>query len=255
MKSAFENQPKELTSEEKFKLAKERHPDPRSIRDEAIHEVSELKPVQDWLKDRAEIMADRSGTNEAVENFEDEEIKIVDVGGGKGHIMQKIIEDNPDKEIKTAEIDLSDYASRKVSESKEGEKMNPVFGEGENMPIKDKSVEMAMAYFTFQELDNSQQREILEEMKRIIKDNGRIVIVDEPSQEEKPEGIIARSKNILRNLKVSKFNLHSEDEWKGFFEDNELEVESSALFGDDEENKKEQFISYVLKKAKEKIEE
>jgi len=200
-------------------------------------------------------MADRSGTNEVIENFAGEEIKIVDIGGGKGHIMQEAIKDNPDKEIKTAEIDLSDYASRKVSESDEGKKMNSVFGEGEKMPIKDKSVEMATAYFTFQELDDGQQDKILKEMKGIIKDEGKIVIIDEPSQEEKPGGIIARSKNILRNLKVSKFNLHSEDEWRKFFEDNELEVESSVLFGDDEENKKEQFISFVLKKAEEKVEE
>ncbi|NOQ68021.1 hypothetical protein GQ568_01105, partial [Patescibacteria group bacterium] len=47
----------------------------------------------------------------------------------------------------------------------------------------------------------------------------------------------------------------SEEEWNKFFEDNELEVESSTIFGDDEKNEKEQFISFVLKKAEERIEE
>ena len=75
MKNTFESQQEELTSEEKFNLAKERHPDPRSIGDKATHEVSELKPVQNWLEDRAEIMVDRSGTNEVIENFDSEEIK------------------------------------------------------------------------------------------------------------------------------------------------------------------------------------
>lgn len=242
-------------SEKMFNLARERHPDPMSTKDRAIHEVSELKPVQDWLKDRAEIMINESKTNETIENFDDEKIRIADIGGGKGHFMQEAIKDNPNKEIETVEIDLSDYASKKVSKSEEGEKMSSVFGDGENMPIKGKSVEMATAYFTFQELDDNQQSEVLEEMKRIIKDNGRIIIVDEPSQEEKAEGVMARSKNILRNLKISKFNLHSDEKWRKFFKDNELEVESSTVFGDDEENKKEQFISYVLKKAKEEIEE
>ena len=55
-------------------------------------------------------------------------------------------------------------------------------------------------------------------------------------------------------MKISKFNLRSEEEWGKFFKDNELEVEDSKIFGDDEENKKEQFISFVLKKAEEKIE-
>jgi len=243
-------------SRERFELAKNRHPDPRLLRDKITHKASELEPVQDWLKDRAELMVKRSRVKDVVEKFSGKEkIRIVDIGGGEGHMMQEVIKSNPDKEIKTVGIDLSDYASRKVSESDEGEKMDSVFGDGENMPIKDKSIEMATAYFTFQELDDNQQSEILEQMRKIIKDDGRIIIVDEISQEEKAEGIIARSKNILRNLKVSKFNLHNEDEWRKFFEDNELEVESSTIFGDDEENKKEQFISFVLKKAEEKVEE
>ncbi|NOQ67986.1 methyltransferase domain-containing protein, partial [Patescibacteria group bacterium] len=203
MNNKFEIQPEKLTFEEKFNLAKKNHPDPRSIKDRATHEVSELKPVQNWLEDRAEMIVDRSETNRVVEDVDGEEIKIVDVGGGKGQIMQEVIKDNPDKEIKTVGIDLSDYASKKVSESGEGKKMDSVFGKGENMPIKDKSVEIATAYFTFQELDDNQQGEILKEMRRIIKDNGRIVIVDELSQEEKTGEIVARSKNILRNLKIS----------------------------------------------------
>ncbi len=250
----FENQPGKETSEENFKLAKKRRPDPRSIKDRITHKVSELKPVQDWLENRAELMVEKSEVNNIVESFNNEEkIRIVDIGGGKGHIMQEVIKDNPSKEIKTVEIDLSDYASKKVSESDEWGKMNSVFGEGKNMPIKNKSVEIATAYFTFQELDNDQQSEILEEMKRIIKDNGRIIIVDEPFQEEKSEGVMARGKNIFRNLKISKFNLHSEEEWKKFFEENGLEVEDSKIFGDDEKNEKQQFISFILKKAEEKV--
>lgn len=264
MKNPFESIPNqeikpevEFTKEERIK-ARKRHPNPRSIikgpieempgriRNKIDHRLGDSN--QNWLEKRAEIMADRSGANEVIENFGSEEIRIVDVGGGKGHIMREIIKSNPDKEIKIAEIDLSDYASEKVSESKEGEKMDSVFGEGENMPIKDKSVEIAAAYFTFQELDNDQQNEILEEIKRVIKDNGRIIIVDEPPQ-EKQKGVVARSKNILRNLKVSKFNLHSDEEWKKFFEENGLEVENFRIFGDDKENEKKQFISYVLKKA------
>ena len=252
MKNTFESQPEKLTSEEEFDLAKKRHPDPTSLKDKVAHEVSEIEPVQNWLKDRAQLMVERSGINDVVEKFSDEEkIKIVDIGGGKGHIMQEVAEANSDKEIKTVGIDLSDYASKKVSKSDEEKKMDSVFGEGENMPIKNKSVEIATAYFTFQELDDDQQSEILEEMKRIIKDNGRIIIVDELSQEKKSEGIIAHGKNILRNVKISKFNLRSGEEWEKFFEDNKLEVESSTIFGDDEENKKEQFIFFVLKKIEE----
>ena len=242
MENPFEKvQPEELTSEEKLELAKERHPNPMSAKDKIIHKVSETELVQSWLEDRAEMIVERSGVNEVVKEMGDD-VTVVDVGGGKQHIEREIIETNPDKKIEAVGVDVSDYASKEV-----GEKVESVFGAGENLPIKNESVEIATAYFTFQELNDNQQREVLKEMKRIIKEDGRIVITDELPQ----EGVAACAKNILLNLKVSKFNIRSDKEWRKFFKENGLEVESSQIFGEDEENKKEQFISYVLKKVEE----
>ena len=248
MRNSFEKMPsEELTSEEKFELAKKRHPNQMSAKDKMVHGVSEAGPVQNWLEDRAEMMVERSGINEVIEEI-DGDVMIVEVGGGKGHIGEETAEANPDKEIKTVGVDISDYASGRISESG---RVESVFGRGENLPIKNESVEIATAYFTFQELNDNQQKDVLEEMKRIIKENGRIVVTDELPQEETSEGVVARAKNILRNIKMSKFNIHNDEEWRRFFEDNDLEVESSVIFGEDKENKKEQFISYVLKKAEE----
>ena len=200
-----------LTSEEKLEEVKEGHSDPMSAKDKIIHKVSEAGPVQNWLEDRAEMMVEESGVNEVIKKMGDD-ITIVDVGGGKQHIEKGIIKANPDKNIKTVGVDVSDYASSEVSKSEERGKVESVFGEGENLPIKGESVEVATAYFTFQELNNDQQKEILEEMKRIIKENGRIIITDELPQEETSEGVVARAKNILRNLQVSKFNLRNDEE-------------------------------------------
>lgn len=276
MKNPFESIPNQgleseikFTKEERIKARKE-HPDPRSIirgsieempgriRNKIDHKLGDTN--QDWLENRAEIMANRSGANEVIKNFDREEgIRIVDIGGGKGHIMREIVKNNPDKEIKIAEIDLYDYASKKVSESKEGEKMDSVFGEGKNMPIKDKSIELATAYFTFQELGDEEQKKVLDEMARIIEDDGKIIIVDEPLKEDdQKEGIIARTKNILRNLKVSKFNLHDGECWRKLFEENGLKIVDKKEFRDDDKEISEenpaQFFSYILEKIEKKAE-
>ena len=252
-------------SREMFELAKDRHPNPRSMRDRAAHEVSESKSAQDWLKERAEKIVERSGMEKVIKRFSNNnEVRMVDIGGGKGHIIKKVIEKfkeaNPDIKMNTVGIDLSDHTSSRVSESKEGKEMNSVFGRGEKLSIKndkeDKGlIEVVSGYFVFEDLNDEQQGKVIEEMKRILKDDGRIVIADDLRQETALKRAVAKGKNMAYNIKLSEFNVHSDKEWKEIFEDHKLEVESSAVFGDDEENKREQFISYVLKKAEEKIEE
>lgn len=258
-----ENEEENLTQEEKealYKEAKKRHPNPLSALEKIKHKMSETEPAQNWLENRAEIMVDKSGINKAVEDFEKgREIKMVDIGGGGQHIEKEIVKNNPDKNISAIGIDISDYASKQVSESKEGKKMESVFGKGENLPIKEKSVEVATVYFTFQELNDKQQKEVLDEMIRIIEEDGKILIVDEfPQEESSKEGMIARAKNILRNVKVSKYNLHSEEEWKNLFEENGLKIVGYRDFRDDEKEVGEkyppQFFSYILEKAEKKIE-
>lgn len=252
--------PENLSSEEKFKLAKEKHADPRSLLDKIKHKVQEAEPIQDWLKNRAEMMVEESGINDAMEDFKDRDsIKIADIGGGSQHIEDEIIKSNPDENISTVGIDLSDYASDKISGSERGEKINSIFGKGEQLPIKDKSVEVATSYFTFQELNDEEQKKVLDEMIRIVKDDGKIIIVDEPSREEdrNNEEIIARAKNIFRNAKVSEYNLHNAQDWRNLFEEKGLKIVDKREFREDgkevDEKNPAQFFSYILEKAEKDI--
>ncbi len=264
MKSKPEMPPTEpyLTEKEKailFEEAKRKHPNPMSVVDKAKHSVSELEPIQNWLEARAELMVDRSGINEAIESFEGRrEMKIVDIGGGSQHIEREIVRSNAGRNINVVGVDISDYASGRVRRSEEGEKIGSLFGKGENLPIKEKSVEIATAFFTFQELSDKQQQEVLSEMIRIIKDEGKIIIVDElPKENYTKEKIVARAKNILRNVKISRYNLHSEEEWKEFFGKNGLKVVDYREFREDEKEIGEkfppQFFSYILEKAEGKV--
>lgn len=245
-------------AEEKFKIAKEKHPDPRSFSDKIKHKVQEAEPIQNWLKNRAKLMVERSGINDALEDFKDRDsIKIADIGGGSQHIENEIIKNNPDKNISTVGIDLSDYASDKILGSESGEKINSIFGKGEKLPIKDGSVEVATSYFTFQELNDEEQKKVLDEMIRIVEDDGKIIIVDEPVKEENQEGILARAKNIFRNAKVSEYNLHSAQDWRNLFEEKGLKIVEKKEFREDgkeaDEENPAQFFSYVLEKTEKNI--
>lgn len=252
----------ELTKEEKelmYEEAKERHPNSRSISEKIKHKIQETGKINEWLESRAELMVEKSGINEVIEDFESRDsIKIADIGGGSQHIEKEIIKNNPDKNVSAVGIDLSDYASKQVMESKAGEKINSVFGRSEKMPIKDKSVEIAASYFILQELSDEQQKEVLDEMIRIIENDGKIVIVDEPPKEgETKEGIVARAKNILRNVKISKYNLHSDEEWSNLFKENGLQIVGYRDFRDDDKEIGEkyppQFFSYILEKAQKDV--
>lgn len=264
---SLENKP---TSEEKMEM-KKGHPNPISVEDslkgenspvekikdvasaiqnKISHEAGDLPFVRSELEKMEGKMMERSGINEVIERMDDR-IIIADIGSGKQYADKAIVKANPDKEIKIVGIDPSDYASKRVSESEAGEKIGSVFGEGENLPIEKESVEIAMSNFTFQELDNEQQKRVLEEMGRIIKENGRIIITEDLSQDSLSGEAYARAKIAIYNLEISKLNMHSDEEWKEFFEENNLEVESSKKWGNDKENKKEQFVTYILKKIEE----
>jgi len=251
----LENKIERLAYQERFKEAKERHPDPRSHKDKLLHFISDyLKWAERWLEERAELMVKESGINEVVEKLERDKIRLLGVGAGKQDIEQEIIKENKDKDFETVGIDLFDTPSRRVLESEEyKQKMNSIFAKGEHAPIKDNSIDISEAFFTFQELNDKQQKEVLGEMKRVLAADGRIVIVDEIPQKETVEKFSARAKNLLRNLRNVEFNLRSNEEWKKLFEELGLEVEDYKQFREDgkkvDKNYEPQFFSYVLKKA------
>ena len=205
-----------------------------------------------WLERRGELMADRSGINEAIEGLEGEEIVIADICSGKQHINEAILK-NSEKDINMLGFDESDHAtkevSKEVSESGEG-KIKSFYAIGENLPIKDEKVDVIKFDFAFQEANDEMTDKFLEEAKRTLKDDGIITIIDELPQDKFIDERSAGIKSKTRNRRPVKLNLHSDEEWRNIFEKNELKVESSTIFGDDEENEKEQFISFVLKNEK-----
>lgn len=214
---------------------------------ESLNQLNE-KYGKGWLERRGKLTADRSGISEAIENIEEQKIVIADIGSGKQHINEAILE-NSKKHIEILGFDESDRATKEVSKSGEGD-IESFYAIGENLPIKGKKVDVVKFDFSFQEANDEMTDKFLEEAKRILKDDGIITIIDDLPQEKFIDEKSAEIKSKTRNRRPVKLNLHSNEEWIEIFENNGLRIESSTIFGDDEENKKEQFISFVLKKVK-----
>ena len=287
MKNPFEISSAQTTvDDEQFELAKKRHPNPTSIKnslsgnkplrekvgdalvrakDQAMHVGSEVGPGWKWLEDRAELMVDRSGINEVINGIDKKTIETLSVGAGKKNIEKEIIKSNPEKEIRTTGIDTSDYALNRISKSKQGKTMNSVFATGEALPIKKEIVDIATSYFGSQEFADEQLDNMLKEMIRITKSDGRILITEDMLQQAgSQEEIDAIRKNKLRNLDNLKFNLHSDLEWREIFKRNDLEIvgepkefredmdyREEKYAENEDQIKKEyppQFVSYILKK-------
>ena len=223
---------------------------------------------EDWLERRGKLIADRSGVNETIENIEKQKIIIADIGSGKSGINEAII-NNSEKDIKILGFDESDRATEKVSESSK-RNVGSAYAIGENLPIEDNKVDVVKFDFTFQEADDEMVDKLLEEAERILKDDGIITVIEDLPQEKFIDEQSAKIENKVKNRRPGKLNLHSKEDLEKLFkdhnleikkltepEDHEVEVKNPIIFGDDEENKKEQFIAYVLEKAKvkEKVEE
>ncbi|MCK4799877.1 methyltransferase domain-containing protein [Candidatus Parcubacteria bacterium] len=211
---------------------------------ESLGQLNE-KYGKGWLERRGKLTADRSGISEAIEGLECEKIVIADICSGKQHINEAILESSK-KNIEILGFDESDRATKEVSRSSEGD-IESFYAIGENLPIKDEKVDVVKFDFSFQEANDEMTDKFLEEAKRILKDDGIITIIDDLPQEKFIDEKSAEIKSKTRNRRPVKLNLHSDEEWRKIFKKNELEVESFTIFGDDEENEKEQFISFVLK--------
>lgn len=215
--------------------------------EESLNQLNE-KYGKGWLERRGKLMTDRSGISKAIEDLESEEIIIADVCSGKQHINEAIVE-NSEKDIEILGFDESDRATKEVSESSEGD-IESFYAIGENLPVNDKTVDVVKFDFAFQEASDKMTDNFLEEAKRILKDDGIITIIDDFPQEKVIDEKSAGIKSKIMNRRSVKLNLRSEEEWKKIFRENELEIENSTIFGDDKENEKKQFISFVLKKVK-----
>ena len=117
-----------------------------------------------------------------LENFDDRKnssIKILDVATGSGRTLKQLRGAFPKEKI--IGIDLSDSylkeASRHISDL-EGDLIELVQGNAENLPFEDNSLQAVTCVFLFHELPRTVRVKVLNEFYRVLEPGGTLVLAD-----------------------------------------------------------------------------
>lgn len=99
---------------------------------------------------------------------------IADIGSGSGALLARIKKQYP----ATTLIGIDPDEAWIGIANKKSRKIKFIVGEGANIPIKSQSVDIVLSTLALHHMDDDNKNKTLEEMKRITKKGGRIIIAD-----------------------------------------------------------------------------
>jgi len=242
------------------------HPRDFGVIKETIHRVQEIVPilkgaVDDSLENRAGELIEKMG----IEDYLKKDGQYLDVGTGKGHIIQRILADmeksgNPlrgyygidvgDKPLE--QVQKRELARQGDSVANKDNPMNFAWATAEELPFGDEMLDGVSFDFSLHDLNQKHMSEALSEAKRVIKPDGRIFVTEDITDSAE-EMATARSRDKMLNLKIDndKSNFKSEQEWDDYFDQMGLEIVAKRPFTEDK-NPKVKHAFYVLKLKTEK---
>ncbi|MCK5084422.1 MAG: methyltransferase domain-containing protein [Candidatus Pacebacteria bacterium] len=202
--------------------------------------------IKEEAKEGVEEESNISGvTDETQKN----KIVIADICSGKSGINEAILKKFSERNIEIIGFDESDHATKKVSESSD-HNIGSAYAIGEQLPLKDESVDIVKFDFAFQEADEKTRIRFIEEAKRILKSGGMITFIDELPQDSFVSRQSNKLKSRLYNRRFGKLDIQENDKLSKFFTENGLEIVKRKCFREDGNSEKPaQFVSYILKEA------
>lgn len=240
-------------------------PEQFGFKEQVMHKASEISPVDKALQKRAEWIIEETG----VENFLQEGGRYLDIGTGKGHITQRILEDmeKSGKRLKMyAGIDVADKPLQKVQKRERARKdmgtvvksdeenpMNFAWASADALPYGEGSFDGASFFFSIHHMNKADIDKAIEEAKRVIKKDGKIFITEDLVADEAQRKI---TEEIDRKLnwesEDEEHNYRSDEEWEKYFEEKGLEVVEKKFFESQSKKGPIKHGSYVLKLKEEK---
>lgn len=175
---------------------------------------------ENFLEERAEdMMMNIAGILQEIEDHLEslkEKVYMADLGSGRGHITEAILNRFKDSIGGTICIDLNVDLSKKVEKRSKinKTKMAGIKGDARETKLEDDSMELATALYLLQNLGVEDKLKAVKEMERIVKNGGYMLIVDEILQEgsKSLEDIV---KHYFLNLfNPGKYEIFKEEEWR-----------------------------------------
>ncbi len=211
-------------------------------------------------------VVDKIGQERAVDLVEKTKIrdhikkegKYLDIGTGLGHIIEKVANEEDNKNAKFWAIDPIWKPTKKVQERIK-EKGSTLFmaGIGEQLPIKDKSLDGVSLFFVLHHIPPEGQEQIFSEIERVLKDTGLLFLTEDvPENEQEREGNANWDRRLNLEPKTEKHYYKNNQEWLNFLNRKGYELIDESYFEDQSPKKNEGLIrhqSYVLKRISQEI--
>lgn len=179
----------------------------------------------------------------------------LDVGAGLGHIVEKILKERGQENIKFISLDPirfpADPVEKRVKHDYPGQALF-IKAEAEHLPITPNSIDGISLFFVLHHIPQGEHTAIIEEVRKSLKTGGYLFLVeDTPEGEEEHQRIANWDKRL--NLETSNTGhfYRSYQEWVDFLEKNGFKIEDHSSFEDRSSFKNEGVIkhsSLILRK-------
>lgn len=127
-----------------------------------------------------------SQIHEVLAGRDQRSLKLLDVGCGTGRFLDFVKQAWP--RLPAVGLDLSEaYLKEAQRHLERRSRINLVVGNSESLPLPDESQDVVTSIFTFHELPPEARRNSFREFARVMKPNGRLVIVDSIQRGDKPD--------------------------------------------------------------------
>jgi ubiquinone/menaquinone biosynthesis C-methylase UbiE len=192
----------------------------RGAREKLVNSALENRYTRQFRQERAdETLEGVSGLLDKVREAGRTEI-VVDIGCGQCEIARAILDyfKETDPGVKGIGIDKKTY----VAPERLGEELALLRGDVLDSKLEAGSVDLLNCHYLLQALDETKQREVLAEMRRLLSENGHVLFMDVVKREGE-EGFVDKLKHQVLNA-FATYNIRSEEGWKAFLEENGFEV-------------------------------
>ncbi len=216
-------------------------PEQFGFKEKTMHALSELSPVDKALQERAEWLLAETG----IEKHLKEGGQYLDVGTGKGHVVQKVLEDmekagqplkgyygievadKPLKKVQKRELERQG----KYSDAGNKNPMNFVWASGEALPFTGKSLDGVSFIFSVHHMDKDKINTVFDEAKRVLKDDGKIFVVEDLVDSDQQRDITeTRDRQLNWEGSNIEHAYKSDREWQEYFDSIGLEIVEKKFF-------------------------
>jgi ubiquinone/menaquinone biosynthesis C-methylase UbiE len=113
-------------------------------------------------------------------------LRLLDVGCGTGRFLDFVKQAWP--RLPTIGLDMSEaYVAEARAHLRRWSRIDLMVGNGEQLPLPDRSLDAASCVFTVHELPPKVRRAVMGEFARVLKPGGRIVLVDSLQRGDEPD--------------------------------------------------------------------